>query len=146
MVTRRAAAQKLDITLEMAHRHGIPATLSERELAAIENDPPAWLVQSRSNRSGRKPVWVQLTCVIFGRSETVRPKKWWPEFTYVRCADHDPDDLPPVPARMLRSEYSGVGGRFDGIVDVQLEDGDGDGDGVGNGVGDADGDGDSRGK
>ncbi|MEY2848693.1 MAG: hypothetical protein RI885_1358 [Actinomycetota bacterium] len=121
MVTRREAAQRLDITLEMAHRHGIPATVSESELAAIETAPPAWLVQSRANRTGRRPVWVTLTCVVCGRSETVRPKKWWQEFGLVACDDHDPDALPPVPEGMLRSEYDGVGNHFTGFVDVGLE-------------------------
>ena len=44
--------------------------MSEAELAAIEADPPAWLVQSRANRTGTKPVWVQLTCSICGATES----------------------------------------------------------------------------
>ena len=49
---RRDAAVRLDISLEMATRHGIPSHLSEAEITAIEQDPPAWLVQSRASRTG----------------------------------------------------------------------------------------------
>ena len=59
MITRRDAAQQLDIPIEMAVRHGIPARLTVDELVALEKQPPAWLVQSRANRTG-KPVWVDL--------------------------------------------------------------------------------------
>lgn len=120
MVTRREAAQILDIPLEMAHRHGIPARLSDAELSEIMDSPPGWLVQSRNNRTGKRPVWVQLTCVVCGFSEAARPKKWWPPFTYVCCAHHALEDLPPVMPSLVRSEYEGIGSRFVGIVDVEV--------------------------
>ncbi|MFP7761350.1 hypothetical protein [Marisediminicola sp. LYQ134] len=117
MITRRDAAQRLDIPLEMAQRHGIPSRLSEADLAAIEANPPVWLAQSRANRTGKKPVWVQLTCSICGATESARPKKWWPEFTYLSCEFHDPSELPTVTAGYIRAEFDGVGSRFVGIVD-----------------------------
>ena len=52
MISRRDAAQRLDIPLEMAQRHGIPGWISLEDLAVLETDPPPWLVQSRANRSG----------------------------------------------------------------------------------------------
>jgi hypothetical protein len=120
MVTRRVAAQILDIPLEMAHRHGIPSRLSDAELSELLDSPPAWLLQSRANRTGKRPVWVQLTCAVCGFSEAARPKKWWPDFTYVVCADHAPDEVPGAGAGLVRSEYEGVGSRFVGIVDVAV--------------------------
>ena len=80
-MTRRDAAQRLDIPLEMATRHGLPTTLTETQLREIEDNPPPWLIQSRENRTGKKPVWVDLICSVCGFTETVRPKKWWPTFT-----------------------------------------------------------------
>lgn len=118
MVTRREAAQILDIPLEMASRHGIPSRLSDAELAQLQDNPPQWLIQSKANRTGKRPVWVQLICAVCGYSEAARPKKWWPEFTYVCCAHHAAADLPPVLPGLIRSEYEGVGSRFVGIVDV----------------------------
>jgi hypothetical protein len=120
MVTRREAAQILDIPLEMAHRHGIPSRLSDAELHELLDNPPPWLVQSKANRTGKRPVWVQLTCAVCGFSEAARPKKWWPEFTYVCCAHHAPYEVPGVAAGLVRSEYEGVGSRFVGIVDVAV--------------------------
>jgi len=120
MVTRREAAQVLDIPLEMANRHGIPSRLSEAELGELLDSPPAWLLQSRANRTGKRPVWVQLTCAVCGFAETARPKKWWPEFSYVCCAHHAPYELPPLDAGLVRSEYEAVGSRFIGIVDVAV--------------------------
>jgi hypothetical protein len=120
MVTRREAAQILDIPLEMAHRHSFPPRLTDAELAALLDNPPAWLLQSRANRTGKRPVWVQLTCAVCGFSEAARPKKWWPEFTYVACADHAPYDVPAAGTGLVRSEYEGVGSRFVGIVDVAV--------------------------
>ena len=117
MITRRAATLRLDIPLEMAQRHGIPTRLSEAELAEIEANPPAWLAQSRANRTGTKPVWVQLTCDICGFTEAVRPKKWWPPFSFMSCEQHGPDELPALPAGFIRSEYDGIGSRLIGIVD-----------------------------
>lgn len=120
MVSRRDAAIRLDIPFEMATRNGIPSRISEEELAEIDANPPAWLAQSRANRTGKKPVWVQLTCVVCGFTEPARPKKWWPEFTYVCCAHHAPHEVPGVGAGLVRSEYEGVGSRFVGIVDVAV--------------------------
>ncbi|MHA7294105.1 hypothetical protein [Arthrobacter sp. HLT1-21] len=120
MVTRREAAQILDIPLEMAHRHGIPAKLSDAELSELLDSPPVWLVQSKENRTSKRPVWVQLTCVVCRFSEAVRPKKWWPPFTFVCCAHHALAEIPPVMPSMVRSEYEGIGSRFVGIVDVEV--------------------------
>jgi hypothetical protein len=111
------AAQRLDIPIEMARRHGLPTRLTEAELAELDANPPAWLAQSRANRTG-KPVWVELVCTICGASERVRPKKWWPTFTYLSCTEHSPLDLPPVTEGLRRGEYDGIGTRFVGIVDA----------------------------
>ncbi|MDQ1605861.1 MAG: hypothetical protein QOJ18_228, partial [Microbacteriaceae bacterium] len=46
MITRREAALRLDIPVEMAKRNGIPSRLSETELAKIDESPPQWLAQS----------------------------------------------------------------------------------------------------
>lgn len=118
MITRRQAAVRLDIPVEMAQRNGIPARMTEAELAAIDQNPPAWLAQSRANRTGKKPVWVQLTCVVCGYSEAARPKKWWPEFTYLSCFDHGYDEVPPPAEGLSRAEVDGIGTRFVGIVDA----------------------------
>jgi hypothetical protein len=125
MITRREAALRLDIPLEMAARHGIPSRLSEAEVVAIDADPPAWLVQSRANRTGKKPVWIQLSCSVCGYSEAVRPKKWWPAFTYLSCDYHSPSDLPAESAGLVRREIDGIGSRFVGIVDEQATPGTG---------------------
>ena len=117
MISRRDAAQRLDIPLEMAQRHGIPGWISHEDLAILEKDPPPWLVQSRANRSGGRPVWVQLTCDICGHTESARPKKWWPEFTYLSCSDHDIWDLPEPTAGLARQEFDEIGGYFVGVVD-----------------------------
>jgi hypothetical protein len=122
MVTRREAAVFLDIPLEMARRHGIPSRLSEAELAELEASPPSWLVQSRANRTGKKPVWVRLECSICGFVETTRPKKWWPEFTFLCCDHHGTGELPGVAPGLVRSEYDGIGSRFIGFVDVAVPD------------------------
>ena len=116
MISRREAALRLDIPLEMATRHNIPTRMTEAEFAAFEAEPPAWLVQSRANRTG-KPVWVQLTCDICGFSEAARPKKWWPTFTYLSCDFHDLWDVPEPAAGKHREEIDGIGSRFVGIVD-----------------------------
>ncbi len=117
MVTQRQAAQRLDISVEMAKRNGIPAKISEAQLAQIDREPPAWLVQSRANRTGKRPVWVELQCDICGFAETLRPKKWWPEFTYVTCAEHGDEELPEVAPGMYRREADGIGARFIGVID-----------------------------
>jgi hypothetical protein len=119
MITRFEAAQRLDIPVEMARRHGIPGRMSEDELARIEEHPPVWLVQSRANRKpGVRPVWVQLTCTVCGFSEAARPKKWWPSFTYLSCSHHDVADLPAPAPGTVRTEFDGIGSRFIGIVDA----------------------------
>ena len=119
MLTRREAAQRLDIPLEMATRHGLPATLTEAQLDEIENNPPPWLVQSRANRTSKKPVWVELVCNVCGFAEQARPKKWWPTFTYVSCDFHQHSDLPPPLQGQYREEISGIGSRFVGWVDAR---------------------------
>jgi len=116
MITRREAALRLDIPLEMATRHQLPTRMSEAEFAAFEADPPAWLLQSRANRTS-KPVWVQLRCDVCGFEEAARPKKWWPTFTYLSCDFHDIDELPDAAAGLYREEVDGIGSRFIGIVD-----------------------------
>lgn len=121
MISKRDVAQRLDIPLEMVTRHGLADGMSEAEIVALEQDPPAWLVQSRANRSkSARPVWATLTCTVCGYSEAARPKKWWPEFTYLSCKQHSLDALPAPAAGQYRSEYEGVGSRFIGIVDVAV--------------------------
>lgn len=117
MTSRRESAQRLNIPLEMAERHGLPARMTPAELDALEADPPAWLVQSRANRTSKRPVWVTLTCDICGFSEASRPKKWWPEFTYLSCTHHDIWDLPDPAPGLVRAELDGVGASFVGVVD-----------------------------
>ena len=121
MITRRDAAQRLDIPLEMATRHGLPTTLTEDQLRGIEDSPPPWLVQSRANRTGKKPVWVDLICHVCGSSEMARPKKWWPTFTFVSCDLHQPSDLPHPLRGDRREEILGIGSRFVGWVDTPLD-------------------------
>jgi hypothetical protein len=104
----------------MATRHGLPTQLTEAQLREIEDSPPPWLAQSRANRTGSKPVWVDLVCVVCGSAEKARPKKWWPTFTYVSCDSHQTSDLPaPLPGGQ-REEVPGVGSRFVGWVDTPL--------------------------
>lgn len=117
MLSRREAAVRLDIPLEMATRHGIPSRLSEAELDAIEQDPPAWLVQSRANRTGTKKVWTRLECVVCGFEEEARPKKWWPEWDYLMCDYHAPYQAPEPTAGLTRREVEGIGSRFIALVD-----------------------------
>lgn len=117
MPTRFEASIQLDIPLEMAKRHGIPSQISRAELAEIEANPPAWLVQSRANRTGKKPVWATLTCALCGVEEITRPKKWWPEFTLLACDDHDASELEPAAPGASREFTYGVGSRFFGVVD-----------------------------
>ena len=77
----------------MAHRHGIPARLSEAELGELLDNPrPGWSSPGQTGQaSGRL---VQLTCAVCGFSGAARPKKWWPDFTYVCCAHHQARDIP----------------------------------------------------
>lgn len=121
VISQRDVALRLDIPLEMAKRHGIPARMSDEEFAQLESDAPAWLVQSRANRTGKRPVWVELTCTVCGCTETVRPKKWWPSFTYLSCEEHDYFDLPVVADGMRRDETPGIASRFIGVVDSPRE-------------------------
>ena len=115
-LTRREVAIRLDIPVEMATKHGIPARMSPTEFAALESDPPAWLLQSRANRTG-KPVWVTLTCAVCGTFDTVRPKKWWPEYTSVVCDAHAPYDLEPIASGMRRDTVEGIGDGFTAVID-----------------------------
>lgn len=116
-LTRHEAAIRLDISQEMAKRHEIPARISEEELSELDNNPPPWLVQSRANRTGKRPVWVTLECVVCGVTENARPKKWWPKFTYISCTSHYDDELPDVAPGLYREEVYGVGTGFFGVVD-----------------------------
>jgi len=116
LITRREAALRLDIPLEMATRHGIPARMSEQEFGEFDANPPAWLQQSRANRTG-KPVWVELRCDVCGFAEQARPKKWWPAFTYLTCDFHRLDELPVAAPGLYRREIDGIGSRFVAVVD-----------------------------
>lgn len=117
-LNRRQVAQALDIPPEMAARNGIPSRLKAADVAALNANPPAWLAQSRANSTGKRPVWVELRCYVCDFHELARPKKWWPEFSFVLCDFHRNDEL-PLPARgWRRSEFDGVGSRFRGIVDT----------------------------
>ena len=118
MITRLEAAQRLDISEQMARRHGLPARLTAEQLQEIEDNPPAWLAQSRANRTGKKAVWVELVCSVCGFSEQARPKKWWPAFDHLSCDDHDPAQVPAPEAGATRAEVWGVGTRFVGLVDT----------------------------
>lgn len=118
-LNRRQVAQALNIPAEMAARNGIPSRMSAAAVAAIDANPPAWLAQSRANFTGKRPVWVDLRCYLCDFLEVARPKKWWPEFTFVICDFHETDELPAPPAGWRRSEYDGVGSRFRGIVDTR---------------------------
>ena len=117
MLTRREVAIRLDIPPEMAARNGIPARLSEAEVDRLDHDPPAWLAQSRTNRTGQRPVWVQLTCDVCGYAESARPKKWWPHFSYIACDHHRDNDLPDPAPGWVRGRYEGIGTRFVGVLD-----------------------------
>ena len=116
VITRREAALRLDIPMEMATRHGIQPRMSEREFSDLDTNPPAWLQQSRANRTG-KAVWIRLTCQVCGFSEAARPKKWWPEFTYLTCDFHRSDEIPEPASGLYRREVEGIGTRFVGVVD-----------------------------
>jgi len=121
MISRREAALRLDIPIEMAQRHGLGTWVSDEELAAIESNPPAWLAQSRANRTGKKPVWVRLECDVCRFGESVRPKKWWPQFTFISCEHHSIHDLPNPVDGHVRREVDGIGSRFIGILDEPSE-------------------------
>lgn len=118
MPTRFEASIRLDIPLEMAKRHGIPSQISRAELDELDANPPAWLLQSRANRTGKKPVWATLSCVLCDVEEQARPKKWWPEFTLLACDEHDASELPPAEPGSSREFTYGVGTRFFGVVDA----------------------------
>ncbi len=119
MLSKREVAQRLDISIEMATRHGLADGMREEAIVALEQEPPTWLAQSRANRTkGGRAVWATLTCVVCGFTESARPKKWWPEFTYLSCRDHAPQDAPAPAANQHRTEIDGVGSRFVGLVDV----------------------------
>jgi hypothetical protein len=117
VISKREAALRLDIPLEMATRHGIPNRMSDAEFDELDSNPPPWLAQSRANRTGKRPVWVTLICDVCGYTEDARPKKWWPEFTYLSCDFHGADELPDPAPGLARSEIDGIGSRFVGVVD-----------------------------
>ena len=120
MMTRRDAAIALDIPLEMAKKHGLPARMSNDEFRELNDNPPAWLAQSRANRTGKKPVWVHLVCEVCGFAEFARPKKWWPEFTYLYCGTHSPAQLPAKQPGTARSEYQDITDTLFGVVDTAV--------------------------
>ena len=101
----------------MANRHGLPPRMSEADFVELDTNPPPWLAQSRANRTGKKPVWVELRCEICGFTEAARPKKWWPTFNFLSCDYHDSDELPELEKGFGREEFDGIGSRFIGIVD-----------------------------
>jgi hypothetical protein len=118
MPSRYDAALRLDISLEMARKHDIPAQISQADLDELDEHPPAWLAQSRANRTGKKAVWATLDCALCGYTEHERPKKWWPNFTFLVCDDHDVAELPePAHDAAAREYIYGVGTRFTGVVD-----------------------------
>ena len=116
MMNRREAAIALDIPVEMAKKHGIPDHPTKAELEAIQTDPPAWLRQSMENRTGKRPVWLHLTCVVCGLSEAVRPKKWWPDFDLFYCYDHGLHELPKPETGKAHVEHEGIGNQMVGVV------------------------------
>lgn len=118
MIPRRTAAQRLDISPEMATRHGLPTQMTEAQVRELEENPPPWLVQSRANRTGRKAVWADLVCAVCGYAEKERPKKWWPAATHLVCDHHTVSELPPPAPGHRRDEVAGVGSRFVALVDV----------------------------
>lgn len=121
MISRREAAQRLDIPLEMTHRHNLPSAMTEEQLRAIEDNPPAWLVQSRANRTGKRAVWVELVCDVCGFTEKARPKKWWPTHTHLACDNHEPAELPPLAPNHRRDEMAGIGSIFVAVIDTPLD-------------------------
>ena len=102
----------------MANRHGLPPKMTDAEFAELDQNPPAWLAQSRANRTGKK-VWVELTCDVCGYHEAARPKKWWPEFTYLTCEHHEIGSVPDPAEGLHRSEIDAIGTRFVAIVDAK---------------------------
>ena len=116
VLSLREAAQWLDVPVEMARRHGLGGRVPEADLWALEAEPPAWLLQSRANRTG-KPVWVVLECAVCGRTERERPKKWWPEWTHLSCFRHAPDEAPAPQPGTVRREVEGIGSQFVALVD-----------------------------
>lgn len=121
VLTLREAAQRLDVPPEMLRRHGFSGRLTEEDVLGVEAAPPAWLVQSRANRTGGA-VWVTLECVVCGHAERERPKKWWPRWTHLTCFRHAPGEAPAPAAGTVRTEVEGVGSQFVALVDVPDED------------------------
>ncbi|MFC6154640.1 DUF5997 family protein [Nocardioides yefusunii] len=120
-ISRRDAAQRLDIPVEMAARHGLPKVMTQAEMDELEANPPAWLVQSRANRTGKKAVWVELECAVCGFAEKARPKKWWPTHTFLYCDDHSVSQVPKAADDVVRVEMEGIGSRFIAVVDTPLD-------------------------
>lgn len=118
MPTRYEAAIRLDIPIDMAKRHGLPSQLTEAELEELDTNPPAWLAQSRANRTGKRAVWATLTCAICGFEERARPKKWWPKFTLLSCDEHEASELSAPEPGLARTYCYGVGSRFFGVTDT----------------------------
>lgn len=121
MITRREAAQRLNIPVEMAARNGLPSQLTEAHLREIDENPPPWLAQSRANRTGKRQVWVDLKCVVCGFTEKARPKKWWPDYSDVFCDHHDISELPHPLSDDTHLQVGGIGSRFVGLVDESTD-------------------------
>ena len=117
VLSLREAAQRLDVPPEMLRRHGFGGRVTEADVLEVEAAPPAWLVQSRANRTG-KAVWVTLECVVCGHREQERPKKWWPAWTHLSCFRHAPDEVPAPADGTVRTEVDGIGSQFVALVDV----------------------------
>lgn len=117
-LNRRQIAQTLNIPPEMAARNGIPSRMKASDVAALDSNPPPWLAQSRANSTGKRPIWVELRCYVCDFHEVARPKKWWPDFSFVLCDFHNNSELPAPSTGQRRSEFDGVGSRFRGIVDT----------------------------
>lgn len=108
----------LDIPMEMAIRHDLPTRMTSAQYAELDRNPPAWLAQSRANRTGKNPVWATLTCHYCDYSEQERPKKWWPEWAFLLCDHHATDVVPPPADGIHREAVFGIGTRFVALVDT----------------------------
>ena len=69
-------------------------------------------------------MWVHLECAVCGYEEAARPKKWWPEFTYVRRGHHAPDEIPPRVPGLSAANSTAWAAAFVGIADVAVPEAD----------------------
>ena len=113
-------AIRLDIPPEMAARNGLPSRRSARSERGADRCRPARPGSPSPGRTERvgKPVWIELSCVVCGYSEMARPKKWWPDFSFVSCDHHREDDQPRVPpGPSARAATTASAARFVGVLD-----------------------------